>query len=248
MSQRKTLFVVSDIHGHYTQLMEALASAGYDETREDHLLVCCGDLFDRGRENRRVYEYFRSLPRKVLIRGNHDHRLWEILNTRRMNIYDLHNGVAATIEEFLGEGTVGEMGEFRVYDPEPFSSEMCDFINEMVDYFETEHYVFVHGWLPTVAGEKPLRLMPDWRAATDEDWARARFTEWTALYGVNDMLPEKTVVCGHRPTRLAYAFDPARTLSNADIYYGEGMIAIDGGTIRTGQVNVLVLENEEIAP
>jgi serine/threonine protein phosphatase 1 len=246
MSKIKTIFTVSDIHGHYTQLKEALDRAGFDDTREDHMLVCCGDLFDRGRENRKVYEYMRILKHKVLIRGNHDQRLWEILRTGRMDIYDLHNGVATTIEEFLGEGTVGEMGEFRVYDSEPFASEMCDFIDTMVDYLETEHYVFVHGWLPTVAMEKPLRLLPNWRQASFSDWNRARFTEWTGLHGVNDMLPEKTIVCGHRPTRLAYAFDPERTLSDPSIYYGEKMIAIDAGTIRTGVINVLVLENEAI--
>ena len=60
MSERKTLFVVSDIHGHYTQLKEALDRAGFDENRPDHLLVCCRELFDRGHENRKVYEAVRE--------------------------------------------------------------------------------------------------------------------------------------------------------------------------------------------
>ena len=57
------------------------------------------------------------------------------------------------------------------------------------------------------------------------------------------MIPEKTIVCGHRPTRLAYTFDPSRELADSGIYYGENMIAIDAGTIRSGRVNVLVIED-----
>jgi len=44
----KKMFVVSDIHGHYTLLREALDRAGFDKDNEDHLLICCGDYFDRG--------------------------------------------------------------------------------------------------------------------------------------------------------------------------------------------------------
>ena len=248
MSERKTLFVVSDIHGHYTQLKEALDRAGFDENRPDHIFVCCGDLFDRGHENHKVYDYVRSLKHKVLILGNHDDRLWEILNTRRMNIYDIRNGTDITLEEFFGNGTVSEMGELRAYDFEPVGSELCDFFDNMSDYFETTHFIFVHGWLPTVERERPYRLLPNWRQATYRDWHRARFTEWTSMHGVNDTFPEKTVVCGHRPTRLAYTFDPARTLADADIYHGEGMIAIDAGVVHSGRINVLVIEDEMIDP
>lgn len=244
MGEKKKLFVVSDIHGHGSLLREALAAAGFDAADPSHILVCCGDLFDRGTENRAVYDFITALPRKVLIRGNHDERLAEILTEGRMNICDIRNGTDLTLEEFFGDGSVSEYGELRLPPHSETAERLLALVGGMANYYETEHYVFVHGWIPTVPGVKPLCPRADWREADARAWKSARFTEWTQLHGVNDMLPGKTVVCGHRPTYLAYTFDPARTLGDSSVYYGEGMIAIDAGTIRSGRVNVLVLEEE----
>ena len=43
MKSRKKIFVVSDVHGHYTLLKEALEKAGFQNENKNHLLVCCGD-------------------------------------------------------------------------------------------------------------------------------------------------------------------------------------------------------------
>ena len=75
----KILFAVSDIHGHYTALMNALGVAGFDENNENHIFVSCGDLFDRGRENAEVYDFVKKLQRKILIKGNHEDGLVRIL-------------------------------------------------------------------------------------------------------------------------------------------------------------------------
>lgn len=242
MSDKKKLFVVSDIHGHYTQLQRALDEAGFDENNEDHVFVSCGDLFDRGSENRKVYDFVAHLERKILIRGNHDERLAEIFDEGRINFCDVHNGTDVTLEEFFGVGSVGGCGELRIPKDDMMVSSLRRLVDEMLDYYETENYVFVHGWLPTVRGEKPWRLVENWRDADAGAWHSARFFEWQLLYGTNDMLKGKTVVCGHRPTRLAYAFDPSRSLGDSSIYYGDGMIAVDAGTISSGRVNVLVIE------
>ena len=106
---------------------------------------------------------------------------------------------------------------------------------DMVNYVETEFYVFVSGWLPTKENGA-------WREASEEAWRAARSVGWYGFYGVNDVIPKKTLVCGNGPTRLAYAFD-GRALGDSSIYYGEGMIAIDAGTASSGKVNVLVLED-----
>lgn len=80
----KRLFVVSDIHGHYTLMKKALDDAGFDENNDNHVFVSCGDLFDRGVENRKVYDFVRRLKRKVLICGNHDERLLTIMSEKRV--------------------------------------------------------------------------------------------------------------------------------------------------------------------
>lgn len=236
------LFVVSDIHGHYTLLRQALDAAGFDGNSENHLLVCCGDLFDRGRENRKVYDYICGLPRKVLIKGNHDERLAEIITRRRADVFDMRHGTGLTLEEFFGPYAVDTYGMLCVPPGDETAEELLRFIGTMVDYYETEHYVFTHGFLPLQPGINISVVREDWRQATAEDWHHARFLEWQILYNTQARVPGKTIVCGHRPTTFAHFFDAKRGMRESSIFYGNGVIAIDAGTVRTGKVNVLVVE------
>ena len=239
------LFVVSDIHGHCTLLKKALADAGFDENNETHLLICCGDLFDRGPENRQVYEYIRQIKHKILIMGNHDERLRSILTNGRAEYYELKSGTDGTMEEFFGRGFMDNCG-WLLLGPEGklFARELLDFFATMVDYFETKHYVFTHGWLPLNREGYPTVIAENWRTADEAAWHRARISEWLYHYHTPAMLPDKTIVCGHRPTIFATVFDPHRDPKDASIFYGERMIAIDGATYTSKQVNVLVLEEE----
>ena len=113
------------------------------------------------------------------------------------------------------------------------SQDLCALIDNMRDYYETENYVFVHGWVPTECY---------FHYANEDAWTRVRKLGWHEFYGENDEILEKTMVCGHIPTRLAYAFAPDRDLSDSGIYYGNGVIAIDGGVEGCGKINVLILE------
>ena len=106
MKHQKRIFAVSDIHGHYTILKAALDEAGFNSEDDKHLLVVCGDLFDRGRENRKVYDFVRKLKNKVLVCGNHDERLLHIIQDKRINLCDIHNGTEDTVEEFFGAGII----------------------------------------------------------------------------------------------------------------------------------------------
>ena len=72
---KRKLFVLSDIHGHYSEMKKALDEAGFDPENGSHIFVSCGDLFDRGMENVAVYDFVRGLKHKILIRGNHEDML-----------------------------------------------------------------------------------------------------------------------------------------------------------------------------
>lgn len=242
MKCMKRLFVVSDIHGHYTQLKQALDAAGFDADDPQHLFVCCGDLFDRGSENRKVYDYICGLDRKVLIRGNHDERLAKLLMEQRLDSYDYRNGGYYTLQEFFGPGAVDAAGNLCLLGRQGLANHLLRMLDSMCDYFETEHYVFTHGWLPLLPDSYESRIRPDWRDADQAAWHSARYLEWQMLYNMPSRLPDKTIVCGHRHTTFAHFFDPKRAPRDAGIFYGRGMIAIDAGTVLSGQVNVLVLD------
>ena len=51
----KKLFVVSDVHSFYTQLIKVLNEKGFDKNNPEHWFVSCGDLLDRGPESQQCY-------------------------------------------------------------------------------------------------------------------------------------------------------------------------------------------------
>lgn len=242
MNKKKKLFVVSDIHGHYTFVKDALNEAGFDNDNPEHLLICCGDYFDRGRENLDVLKFFERLKHKVLIRGNHEDLLLKLLQTGKVLPHNYINGTMQTLTEFFGKYSINPIddsidfsGKTRMVD------RVCEFIDETVNYFETENYVFVHGWLP-----EKIKASEEFQRVNDNAWEQARWIKWTEKYDGDRPLAEKTLICGHMPTFYAKKFDKDRDNNNSDIFYGNGLIAIDAGTFDSKRVNVLVLEDNLI--
>lgn len=234
----RKLFVISDVHGHYTPMKEALDQAGFDKGNPDHLLICCGDYFDRGNENLEVLRFFEQLKHKVLLRGNHEDMLLKLLQTGKLLPHHYINGTMSTLQNIFGkyfvnpaDDTIDFSGKTRITD------RICEFIKETVDYYETENYVFVHGWLPENAGTPEAR-----QKASCQTWEQARWVKWTERYTGLPPLADKTLICGHMPTFFAGAVDSDRSRDCCDIFYGNGLIAIDAGTADTKQVNVLVLD------
>ncbi len=239
LAKFKKIFVVSDIHGHYMLLKEALDNAEFDDENSDHLLVCCGDYFDRGNENVEVLKFFERLKHKVLLRGNHEDLLKKFLLTGKVLPHHYINGTMQTLQDFFGkysidpaDDTIDFSGKTRIVD------RVCEFIDETINSFETENYVFVHGWLPDTASE--------WRESDDNAWEKARWIKWTEKYNGDSPIEGKTLICGHMPTFYADKFDSARTQDDASIFHGNGLIAIDAGTYDTKKVNVLVIEDKLI--
>ena len=146
-----------------------------------------------------------------------------------------------TIAEFFGEtavdtanNTVDLSGKSDRVD------RIAALLMQMRDYYETEKYIFVHGWLPNHSGS----VIKEWRSGLDEDWKNARITKWTDMYSGTEAIKGKTVVCGHFPVYYAKRFDRRRENMETTPFFGKGVIAIDGGTDVTGKVNVVVLEDE----
>ena len=208
---KRTIFAVSDVHGHYTQLKEALDRAGYCPDNPNHLLVCCGDYFDRGSENLRVLKYFDYLERKVLLRGNHEDMLLKLFRTGQLAPHHYTNGTLASVLEFFGRYSVDGLGRIDFSGRTRMLDRITDFILETGDYFETEHYIFTHGWLPTMPDVSGLVIDPHWRRATPERWGAARRAKWTEMYPQCGRLPDHTLVCGHVPTFFAAELYPERS-------------------------------------
>ncbi|MBR7161223.1 MAG: hypothetical protein IKD07_02285, partial [Clostridia bacterium] len=189
----------------------------------------------------------RRLQRKILIKGNHEDMLAQILKQGRITGTHVSNGTDYTVAELFGEASIDAYGDFDRGAYAEKLGELRDFLDSMLNYYETERYVFTHGWLPIVIeGEYPRFrpvINPQWRNVPDSEWEEeTRLLEWQQLYPAKAMLDGKTIVCGHRASFLAHVFDPSREHDDSTPFYGDGMIAIDAHTVRSGRVNVIVID------
>jgi serine/threonine protein phosphatase 1 len=245
-------YVTADVHGYCTLLQQALTAAGYFEDTEPHKLVILGDLLDRGEEACQVQDFVLRLMEQeqvILIKGNHE-ELFEALVTKDRGLAYRHhvlNGTFDTALQLTGFSTsdAGRRSWDFAYEARrtPFYKQI---IPSMLDFFETEHYVFVHGWIPCDNESGTLCFRADWRSAGPEDWASARWLN--GIEAAQTCREQKTVLCGHWHASYGHAkyehkgseYGPDADFSP---YRGPGIIALDACTAISGRVNVLLLED-----
>ncbi len=118
----------------------------------------------------------------------------------------------------------------------------------MVDYYETAHYIFVHGWIPCIADRHAgFSYYSDWRNVDSFEWKRARW--YNGMDAVQTCMEEKTILCGHWHSSYGhwkYEHSGSEFDEDADFspYYGTGIIALDACTAFSNRVNVIVLEDD----
>lgn len=235
-------FVMSDIHGFYDEMITALDEAGFDKNNEDHWIITCGDHFDRGEQPLQVLEFLQSLPRKILVKGNHETLLLEFVRRGFPYTYDWQNGTTLTVMNMAPNAeSFGEACTITY-------AKVKDFIDGMVNYFETEKYIFVHSWIPVIDQSRILSTFKkDWRESHYQEWEDSR---WGNPYSFIEqgLLPDKTVVFGHWHCSTGWAKAEGRTEFGKDAkfdpFYGDGFISIDACTAHSGKCNVVVIEDD----
>lgn len=256
----KKYFISSDIHAYYDEYMTALNAAGFEKHNSEHMLIICGDIFDRGEKPLNILSFFDEMSkdgRLIFIRGNHEDLLMDLVwkNECRPTIYDYTNQTVKTIEDITGivvrplqvieiRERLKNAGVFRL-------------IDSSMDYYETKNHIFVHGWIPNI--DMGDLYDPNWRNASRNRWKEARWLNGMKEANAGVREPNKTIVCGHwhasyGNSRKKYpdALDreyPALEFSDMELfkpYYGDGIIAIDACTAYTGYCNVITMNEDEI--
>lgn len=245
-------FVISDIHSYFDEMKKALDDTGFDPNNEDHWLVSCGDEWDRGTKPVEVMKYLCGLPRKIIVRGNHTDLFVECCERGYPEYHDYSNGTVDTIERI---GIIDDTEWFETACNKALARTHI-FLEEMVDYFETKNYIFVHGWIPLLCDDslpkhytrgRLFKFNPEWRTASKYEWEQARWHNGMQM-AARGFKPDKTVVCGHWHCSYGHMTKDGTPEfgdgANFEPFYGDGVIAIDRCTAYTGEVNVLVLEDE----
>lgn len=245
-------------------MINALEQAGFDEDNETHLLISCGDAFDRGEQSLAVYEYLRHLENKhkaIVLKGNHTLMFRDYLNGVNINPFNyLRNGTDETLADFLHqtrpfetwtilndikEPTYGDFAEWISEARKEINKEYPDLLEWLETrpyYYETKNYIMTHGSIDT--------HVPDWR---EPHCYKYHYRDWDAcmwddgaFFSSEINNTDKTVIIGHFGTselREMYGIrdneDPYSILTRDD----GRVIAIDATTALTKRVNVLVIED-----
>ena len=259
-------YVVADVHGFYDFMVRALTEQGYYTDEEPHKLIICGDLFDRGKQSRQIEQFVLDLLEKdevILIRGNHEDLLVDFIEKlptyAPMLEYTHHysNGAVHTVRDLTGT-TLTKMK----MNPEEVAARMrqTDFyktiLPAMRNYYETEHHIFVHGWIPSVANgfggnASDYKYDPDWRNSDGAGWYFSRWYNGMLAARQGVLEPNKTIVCGHWHTSYGHAnFEGKGEEFGKDEdfspYRGEGIIALDACTVHSKKVNCIVIIDNEL--
>lgn len=265
------IFACSDLHSFFTPFKKALDENGFEPNNPEHLLVVCGDVFDRGSESKEIYEFLNNLTNVVLVKGNHEDLMEEVWERGYCQSHDQSNGTFRTIVDMFSDEVDND-----THDAIKLSEKVLQpFFDKMVPYFETKNYVFVHGWIPCDAYGNPdkpwyqrnrlLVYRSDWRDCNEAEWMSARWVNGIKAGYVekNRVLePGKTIVCGHWHCSYGHYWKAVRDTVAAggsifdvkasefdegacfEPFEAEGILAIDACTAYTGKVNVVVLEDD----
>ena len=262
-------YVVSDVHGYFSLMKQALQDKGFFDDKEPHKLILCGDMLDRGEEVLEMQEFMLDLLHKdelVFVRGNHEDLMIDMLNRFEDYRWEIflgtsHHNSNGTWDTALWLSDMNEFDALRNTQEFLYKTEQSPFCKELipssVNYFETDHYVFVHGWIPCNTEDMPdwyqrnrhYAFDPEWRLAGQKRWSQARWFNGMELAEKHKIVvPEKKIVCGHWHTSFGHAVFESKGSefgSDADFspFIGNSVLAIDACTAHSGLVNCVVLKD-----
>lgn len=253
-------YVVSDVHSFYSILHNELEKAGFFTDMEPRKLLVLGDLFDRGEEALVLQDFILDLMDKdevILIRGNHEDLFEKMVTEDEGRAYSHHrsNGTYGTALQLTGfEPKTARVEHFKFANMARNTPYYKIIIPAMRNYYETENYVFVHGWIPSERFmDKDYHVrwayLENWRDANEYKWEVARWIN--GMDSVEFCKEKKTIVCGHWHTSFGHAnfedkgseFGPDADFSP---YIADGIIALDACTAYSGKMNVYIIEDEGI--
>ena len=260
-------FVISDVHSYYAPMISALEEKGFFENKENKLILL-GDALDRGPDAKKVIEFLLMLHREgrlIYIKGNHEALFVDCLQSiSRGEIFAIACGMS--VHYINGTfGTLLQIADMTTADAMNFPDELVKRVMQSefykvllpscIDFYETEKYVFTHGYIPMkTEGRRPyfkFKYDVNWRNADENSWYDARWFNGMDLackYRITEK--GKTIVVGHSSVAYGHATFEKRgseTGKNADFspFAADGILAIDAHTVTSGIVNCVVFDRLE---
>lgn len=239
-------FVISDVHGNIDALNNALSNCDFESGNNDHLLICNGDMFDRGFDSKAVFERVNSIPNAIHIRGNHDTMLLEFFTDPEGSSVEFNyneNGMRATLASFadIPNNDIDmvwtkkrDMLRDKVIAMNP---PLYKYLHALKDFYETSTHIIVHAGIDVTPNV-------DWR-----ETSTLQQLTWDRDFLFKDTSHiEKVVVVGHTCVDSIRKELMDNGLLEVGLYdrrpvVWQNKVYIDGCAYRSnGQVNVYEFE------
>lgn len=248
----KTYYITSDIHSFYSELRKALTKKGFKVNNKNHILIICGDAFDRGLEAKELLKFLLKLKKQnrlIYIKGNHEWLMEDLLddlkNNTSISYYHYTNGTLGTLSQLCNINIYDLLSGFYNYNK--IMLDMKDYFKLVKDskfYYEIDDYIFVHGWIPHI------RHYEDLKDVHEDEWKRASWLngmlEWNNGWRFNG----KTIVCGHFHTSYGnyhYHGEGSGEFeedSCFESFIDYGIIALDACTAYSHKVNIIKINEK----
>ena len=271
MKMKKTYFVSSDVHGFFSIYYKTLKRKGFDINNKNHIIVLCGDCWDRGNEAIEMLDFLKSVPkdRRILIRGNHELLFLQMIERGFPELHDFKNG---TVDTLLSLNNYNEKQKTDAYlylkkyyfdsHYSVVSEEQTKLFNltfnklvshknvkRLIRFIKSKEWVNYFELDKYVFVHAFVPLKDDWRNASQEEWNRAMWTCPYKEYLNGGRKENKILVCGHWHTSDFYQNLTNKTGRYIDIYKCPifrnrkyNLIGLDACTALSGRVNIIVIK------
>lgn len=226
-------YIISDIHGDFKNFQKMLKKIRF--SKEDQMYIL-GDIFDKGTENLKIYEFVRNMSNICLIKGNHEFLCERYLNgTISALVWDSCAGINTRREvDALTKEEKKELYKFLNNLP----------IYKQIQVGENEYFLTHSGYNAEVCIKNEDGLVDieaSVKEAAEQNLERYLFSDDIHCIPASVKFDKKIIV-GHYPTIFL------EDCRKATIFYGEKYIDVDTGNERRergGRLSCLRMEDRK---